>query len=118
MTLAVRRAVDLERGTDQLVDAICVRLSALGAVLDASACDVAPTTSHIRRRAVDVIDRLIQPDAAATATAVLEALWSHRVSADPPPSWWSTPLGALVAAALGDHPQTAVPRAQHNGDAR
>jgi hypothetical protein len=80
MTLAERRAVDLERGTDQLVDEICVRLSALGAVLD--------------------------------------ALWSHQVSADPPPSWWSTPLGALVAAALSDHPQPAVPGAQHNGDAR
>jgi hypothetical protein len=113
MNHSVLDAVDLERATDQFVDEICQRLTALHACVNTSLAEVGPPIDDIRRHASALVDRLSQPDP-VTAIAVACTLWPPQPGAHVPASWWATPLGRLIASAL-DGPAAQSSTGQRSG---
>jgi hypothetical protein len=87
----------LERATDQLVDEICQRLTALYTLLDASVADDGPTPDDIRDRAAQVVRRLVGTDGPDTAALVAKILWPPQPGRHVPSQWWDTPLGGLIS---------------------
>jgi anti-sigma B factor antagonist len=107
---AVRGVVDLERATDQLVDEIFQRLTAVHDLIDSSPS--APPPDEIRRRAAALVGRLTDAHPHGIATALTRSLWPPQPDVQIPASWWTTPLGQLVANALdppSHRPLTSTP---------
>jgi len=100
MTHADDPVADPEAATDQLVDEICQRLSAVYSLVDLSLAEAGPPVEDIRTCAADVVRRLIEPEGRAVAISTACTLWPHPSSAAVPPAWWRTPLGVLISQSL------------------
>lgn len=91
----------------QLRDELGARARALGAVLGVDL--TATMLSRVLVRAPTLAERLVQtvhaPTAARTAADVMCALWADT---DPPPAWWSTHVGRMVARSVGADATDAV----------
>jgi hypothetical protein len=91
---------DLEGATDQLVDEICQRLTALYALVDTSLDDAGPAVEDIRERAVHVVRRLSSSQSQSVARSISGTLWPRPPGLPIPPPWRGTPLGELITASL------------------
>jgi len=91
-----------QRAIDQLVDEICQRLAHLCELVDTPLLEPDLSVKVIRRHAGDVVDRLTAPQARDTAVLVARALWPAEADEGIPLWWRATPLGVMIAAALGD----------------
>ena len=93
-------AVDLEAATDQLVDELCNRLTALYGLLGTTLTETGPAVEDVRAQATELACRLHGSQSKATAASIARALWSPQLGTQVPRSWWATPLGAVIAAAV------------------
>lgn len=91
--------LDLEAATDQLVDEVCARLTALRGLLGIPIIDTAPPVEVIRSRATEVVCGLTSSQPRATAVAIARALWPLQTVTQVPSEWWDTPLGTVIARA-------------------
>ena len=84
---------------DQLVDELMLRLSHVAQLAPDVVGDPAAMAGPLRRTAEGPAAELRSPGPLANALAlrVTAALWGTWGDS-PPTTWWSTPLGALLAA--------------------
>ena len=111
MTTSSAAVVDLEAATDQLVDEVCARLTALYGLLDISVSETGVPVDVIRSRATEVVRRLASSQPRVAAGAIARALWPLQTATQVPPNWWDTPLGTVIARARPKPPVRPVRRA-------
>ena len=109
MNQSAEAVVDLEAATDQLVDELCNRLTALYGLLGTTLTETGPAVESVRAQATELACRLHGSQSTATAASIARALWSPQPGTQVPRSWWATPLGAVIAAAVST-PQPAHDR--------
>lgn len=91
----------------QLRDELGARLQALGALLgpDMTIAMHEALRMHLPSMAVQLAQDRDDRLAAQTAVDVMCALWTDS---DPPPEWWRTPVGRMVARSVGADETDAV----------
>ncbi len=112
MNRSDRPVADLEGATDQLVDEICQRLTALYALVGTSLADAGPSVEDIRERADAIVRQLISAQSHAVARSISRTLWPRPPGVPIPAPWQATPLGALITASLEGRqlqPKTPAP---------
>jgi hypothetical protein len=90
----------------QLVTLVENRLLDPLEILLESTSDLVPVRSRVARQADGWAEQLLSPDEALAQRAVIRlvvALFPGDGPFDPPPGWWRTPLGRVMAGRVG-HP--------------